>query len=129
MAKKNKKQDDYMKLKSIDVLGTKYDVYYRTESEDAALETSLGYCDKYLKLIVVSDELRGESKSMGPQWELSHSALQKKVLRHELTHAFLVECGLDESTNGQWSNNEELVDFLALNATKLVDLFEKAGAI
>lgn len=124
-----KKKDHYSNLESIDVMGTTYQIYFRTEEEDECLESCVGYCDKYLKLIVISDELKEESLEMGSQWEKSHEALQKKILRHELTHAFLTECGLSENSSNQWANNEEMVDFLAINAEKLVRLFGKAGVL
>ena len=120
---------DYRKLKSIKVLDTDYKIDYRVEKDDEYLSDWIGYCDKYLKLIVISDDLKEESQRMGSQWEESYKLMQKKVLRHELTHAFITECGLDGSSSGQWAGNEELIDFLAFNAHKLVKLFETAGAL
>lgn len=120
------------RLSSIEVMGTTYQVDYRTEEEDPYLEEALGYCDKYLKLIVIDDDkydLEDMIKKGGDQWKYSFDCLQKKVLRHELTHAFVTECGLSESSYLQWANNEELIDFLAINATKLVELYKKAGAL
>lgn len=127
MAKKNKRIDN------INVLDTNYQIYYRTIDEDPYLEGLLGYCDKYSKIIVIDDSDLDDVKEMdsigGNQWRESYKELQKKVLRHELTHAFITECGLSESTPNQWANNEEMVDFLAINAHKLVKLYEKAGAL
>ena len=127
MAKKKKRLD------IIDVMGETYQVFYRSEEEDPGLEGCLGYCDKYQKLIVIddgdADDVIEMAKEYGEQWSTSYDKLQKKVLRHELTHAFITECGLSESSQGQWACNEEVVDFLAINATKLVKLFEKAGAL
>lgn len=45
------------------------------------------------------------------------NALQE-VSRHELAHAFLRECGLDE-----YASDETLVTFLAINAERMVSLF------
>ena len=127
MAKKKKRLD------SIEVMGEIYQISYRSEEEDPGLEGCLGYCDKYQKLIVIDssdeDDVIEMSRECGEQWGDSYDKLQKKVLRHELTHAFITECGLSESSQGQWACNEEVVDFLAINATKLVKLFEKAGAL
>lgn len=120
------------KLDKIEVMGTTYQIEYRTEDEDPYLEEALGYCDKYLKLIVIDDDkydLEDMIKKGGPQWKNSFDSLQKKVLRHELTHAFVTECGLGECSYLQWANNEELIDFLSINAVKLVKLYEKAGAL
>ena len=114
------------RLDKINVLDTEYKIEYRDSQDDFYLEDCLGYCDKYQKLIVISDDW---DDIKGKQWVRSYDMLQKKVLRHELTHAFLTECGLSESSFNQWANNEEMVDFLAINAEKLVRLYKKAGAL
>ena len=50
---------------------------------------------------------------------------KKVVIRHELIHAFLFESGLDAAS---WAMNEEMVDWFALQAPKLMKAFEEAGA-
>lgn len=47
------------------------------------------------------------------------------IERHELIHAFLYECGLNDSSD--WARNEELIDWLAIQLPKINVLFEKAG--
>lgn len=122
------------KINHINVMETEYNIDYRTEDNDPSLEGCLGYCDKYQKLIVIDDSDRDDVKELDKeadtnQWSTSYEALQKKVLRHELTHAFVTECGFAESSLDQWASNEELIDFLAINAVKLVKLYERAGAL
>ena len=122
------------RLDHINIMDTEYNIEYRTEEEDPSLEACLGYCDKYQKLIVIDDSEKDSVSEIDKeydtkQWKKSYDALQKKVLRHELTHAFITECGFAESSLDQWANNEELVDFLAINAVKLVKLYERAGAL
>ena len=41
----------------------------------------------------------------------------KSVLRHEIIHAFLDECGLMSSS--EWARNEEMVDWFALQWHKI----------
>ena len=48
-----------------------------------------------------------------------------EIERHELAHAFLYECGLNDSSD--WARNEELIDWLAIQFPKIQALFEKAG--
>ena len=43
------------RLDNIDVMGSNYKIYYRTENEDPALTDCMGYCDKYQKLLVIDD--------------------------------------------------------------------------
>lgn len=47
---------------------------------------------------------------------------RKQVIRHELIHAFLCESGLHE--NCEW-HNEEMVDWLAMQAPKLQKYLKK----
>lgn len=49
-----------------------------------------------------------------------------KVIRHELIHAFIYESGL--SNENKWAENEELVDWIAIQFPKLKKCFEKIWA-
>ena len=51
---------------------------------------------------------------------------RKQVIRHELIHAFLCESGLHE--NCEW-HNEEMVDWLAMQAPKLQKIFKETEYI
>lgn len=50
-----------------------------------------------------------------------------KNKRHEIIHAFLFESGLAE--NSEWAQNEEMVDFFAIQFPKLMEVFKNADAI
>ena len=52
---------------------------------------------------------------------------RKKNVRHELVHAFLFECGLAENSN--WAQNEELVDWIAIQGPKIYKAWQDAGAV
>ena len=51
---------------------------------------------------------------------------KKAVIRHELTHAFLFESGLDTCS---WAQNEEMVDWIALQFPKLLQVFKEADCL
>lgn len=51
----------------------------------------------------------------------------EKNKRHEIIHAFLFESGLAE--NSEWAQNEEMVDFFAIQFPKLMEAFKNADAI
>lgn len=51
---------------------------------------------------------------------------QNNILRHELIHAFLYECGIDL---GMQFHNEECVYFFAMQFNKLANIFEDAGCL
>ena len=48
-------------------------------------------------------------------------------MRHEIIHAFLCESGLAE--NSDWATNEELVDWIAIQAPKLIKAWKDADAL
>ena len=52
--------------------------------------------------------------------ELEH--YKKRTIRHEITHAILFESGLDHNT--EWARNEEIVDFIAIQFPKLLEIFK-----
>ena len=58
-------------------------------------------------------------------------AYGRKVLRHEIIHAFLYESGL--SCNSQettaWAANEEMVDWFAIQGPKIVRAWREAGPV
>lgn len=106
----------------VDVLGTEYKIIETTQAEDKNLDGVDGYCDTSIKECVVekmeaSGRIR-EKKNL-PEYK-------KTVIRHEIIHAFLFESGLDTCS---WANNEEMVDFFAIQMPKLVKAFKEADAL
>ena len=115
--------DDTMK---IDILGTEYRIETHKVSEDSYMEEKglAGYCEEENKLIVVAD--MSEEKYFVGMDEKAQEIYRKKTLRHEVMHAFLNESGLSDSSNrfdGAWAKNEEMVDWLAIQARKYIRHF------
>jgi hypothetical protein len=54
----------------------------------------------------------------------------RRVVRHEIVHAFLMESGLDESSNpaDAWATNEEMVDWFARQGPKIYKAWKEADA-
>lgn len=110
----------------VNILGTEYTILRRTEKEDPKLEGKDGYTDSSTKEIIVEafDE-DSDSKR-----DLEYYA--KAVIRHEIIHAFLFESGLDICSNnyfGAWSENEEMVDWMAIQFPKILKAFEEVGCL
>ncbi len=105
---------------TVNVLGTEYTIKETNKVDDTNLETCDGYCDTSTKTIVI-DTFKDSPGSLGDL-----EAYKKKVVRHELAHAFLYESGL--SCNS-WAKDEEVVDWIALQFPKLLTAFEQCGAI
>lgn len=105
----------------IDILGTPYEIIYRGQEADQKLEDADGYCDFYAHKIVVRDGIEGDGNTTE-----QIDAYQEKVLRHEIVHAALYESGLAHET---WAVNEEIVDWIAIQAPKLFEVFGVTGAM
>ena len=108
-------------MQKINILGTVYTLEFITEEEDKELKEHDGYINKYLKTIVISTV---------DDWddEKAKEIYQRKVLRHEIIHAFLNELGLHENTvhRSAWAMNEEMVDWFAWMFPKIQKVYEEA---
>ena len=104
----------------INVLGTEYNIYRKTEEEDRFLEKCDGYCDKTSKKIVVREFKDGEVEFDNLKWYLD------KVLRHEIVHAFLIESGLCENAS---HDDEQTVDWIAIQFPKMLKIFKELDII
>lgn len=118
----------------VDILGTNYSIQLKDVDEDPGLKAATscvyGYTDGIEKRIVLNDRSKRpkfDEKEMGAR----AIAMAKKTLRHEIVHAFLIESGLQYNTRAvtAWSDNEEMVDWIALQAPKMIEAWTKAGAL
>lgn len=107
--------------RAINVLGTDIKIVFREEKQDPQLEELGGYFDSSENLIVVKIPEK-DKNSLGnlENW-------QKKVLRHEIIHAFLYESGLDWSASPSdcWATNEEMVDWMAIQMPKILKVLRE----
>lgn len=110
----------YGNTMEVDVLGATYKIIESNSLEDNNLEESDGYCDYSTKKIVI-DTFRNKPGSMEDL-----TKYKKKVIRHELIHAFLHESGLNVNS---WAENEEIVDWIALQFLKMAEAFGKVDAL
>lgn len=116
----------------INVLGTGYKIEVHKVSEDETMKSRrlAGYCGEESKLIVIAD--MSEEEFFPDMNKEEREIYRKKVLRHEIIHAFLNESGLSDSSNsaiGGWAKNEEMVDWIALQFPKLMKAFGKARCL
>lgn len=113
-------------MKTVNILGTEYTIDFRKKEEDTNLDDNDGYTDTSAKLIVVED-IQPEKGS-----KLNLEYYTKQVVRHEVIHAFLFESGLEGCCNnnfGAWSQNEEMVDWFAIQSPKIIKAFREADAL
>ena len=105
---------------NINVLGTKYTIHRLTPEKDAALCNCDGYCDKTTKRIVVTTQAPGSDLG-------DFDVYGRKILRHEIIHAFLFESGLHENFMHQIGHDETYVDWFAAQYPKIKAAFIQAG--
>lgn len=108
---------------TVDILGTHYAICFRTEDEDKTLRDCDGYTDWTKRRIVIEREVKGNLGDM--------DVYIRKVLRHEIVHAFLSECGLNECSGETdcWARNETMVDWFARMGERIYRAWEAAGAL
>ena len=110
-----------MKERKVHILGSVWTIKQRSESEDERLKDCDGYCDWTTREIVVEREELGNLADM--------ERYIRKVIRHEIVHAFLFESGLCHCSCSveAWAMNEEMVDWLANQGPKLCAAWKEAG--
>ena len=81
------------------------------------------YCDKTVKTIVISKKAKDCDLK-------DFSVYQKKVMRHEIIHAFLFESGLSENfTHPEYGHDETYVDWIASQFPKMCEVFKEVGCL
>lgn len=112
-------------MKTVNILGTEYKMITADVEDDPKLEECNGYVDPSVKKIVIA---KFETCPMSIQ---DLDGYTRKVMRHEITHAFLYESGLwDNSSNIEhWGQSEEITDWIALQFPKMLKAFQEVGAL
>lgn len=110
----------------VNILGIEWSIEFKSSNDDPMLANKDGYTDESIKKIVVDnmDIISVDSKKNLHEYK-------KRVVRHEIVHAFLTESGLDGSGNGcdHWELNEEMVDWIAMQFPKMLKAFTDVGAL
>lgn len=113
----------------INILGTEYAVYFVDKYPERLHEfeeTSDGLFNQYNREIFIKSCQDTGTTDNGKE------QLEKKTLRHELIHAFLVESGLSAnalSNYTSWAENEEMVDWIAIQFPKILNVFKEADCL
>ncbi len=103
----------------VNVLGTEYII--KVDSDYLKENGADGVCKSYDKEIVI----RENADFLCPNDKAETKELRKKeVIRHELIHAFFDESGLND-----YSQNEQLVDWLASQFPKMLQAFKEVDAL
>lgn len=106
----------------VNILGTTYDILFKTPEEDVHLVECDGYCDNSTHQLVIK---WFEWDGMNYNDMLAYSA---KVIRHEIVHAFLYQSGLDTCASKDWARHEEMVDWIAIQIYKIASTAQDTEA-
>lgn len=107
----------------VNVLGTIYTIREVERCKDKDLECANGYCDNTTKEIVIAK--KDDKCNLG-----NFEAYRKKILRHEIIHAFLFESGLHENfKHDEYGHEETMVDWIAVQYPKMQKAFQDAGCL
>ena len=109
--------------REVHILGVTYKILIVTEGDYRYDRDADGWCDPSLKEIMIFNYVQ-DADSMRDLDEY-----QRKVLRHEIIHAFLYESGLSDNACGSkcWAKNEEMVDWIAIQYPKIKEAFKEAN--
>jgi len=106
----------------VNILGTDYEIVKQTEKENPKLADASGLCEIYSKQIIIKDYDHADSEILD-----NIEVYDKETLRHEIIHAFFAESGL--RSNSDYAENEELVDWIAIQFPKILKAFQEVDAL
>lgn len=111
-------------MKKVNILGTEYEIILDAPDEMLP-ENADGAMDHSIKRIVVAkfEGTRNSIKNL--------EQYRKKVLRHEIIHAFMYESGIWNNSHDVqgWGMDEEMTDWIAIQFPKILKVYEEVGAL
>lgn len=100
----------------LNILGTEYEIIRNASVEEyPKLKNCDGYTDESIKQIVIPEFVKDDMSEEDLEY------YTKKIIRHEIVHAFMYESGLD--SNSEYAKNEELIDWIAIQFEKMLAIF------
>ncbi len=117
---------------TVDILGTPYEIIYENWTEGGRFERNAycGICYEGIHTIYIC------RMDTVPSWKNVEKDMvtqhEKLTLRHEIVHAFFNESGLMESSSASsegWARNEEMIDWIAIQGSKIYKAWEEAHAL
>lgn len=110
---------------TVSVLGTEYDITICLREADEKLDDMDGYTDWTTHRIVVCD-IKPDKNSVADM-----ESYMRKVMRHEIVHAFFMESGLQENSGSTdcYGLDETITDWIAIQGPKIYKAWESVGAV
>lgn len=112
-----------MKNTTVNILGTEYRIEFKNIEDDPILKNANGYTDPTVKKIVICNK--------EPDCDVEDfDILQRKVIRHEIIHAYFEESGVSANVENLNQGVPELyVDWFAIQAPKIYKTYVKLGIL
>jgi len=102
----------------VNILGTDYKILKDTPKNNSKLVNAAAYVEFQTKEIVLDAHKYDKEHNLIKDYD----RFKRKVLRHEIVHAFLFESGLEDL-----AGNEVVVDWIANQFPKLHKAFKQLG--
>lgn len=114
---------EYQLVNKVNILGEDWFIKWVSKHEDSRIENVAGICDFSTREILIRNDLQSKCHDM--------RRVENQVLRHEIVHAFLEECGLSDDSCAVdcWARNEEMVDWFAFNGPKIYNAWLQADCL
>lgn len=119
-------------MKEVNILGTEYTISFVKISECEYLKEKhfCGSCNSITKEILIGDASEEEFfDKLSPK---EQEIVTKEIMRHEIIHAFMNESGLQDNSLqycSGWAKNEEMIDWIAIQFPKMLQVFKEAECI
>lgn len=112
-------------MKKVNILGTEYTIKMDVPSEKMPFKGD-GCMDHSIREIWIADFGESDRDSIKDL-----NSYRKRILRHEIIHAFLYESGLWNNSGNvkAWGQSEEITDWIALQFPKMLQAFIDVDAI
>lgn len=107
-------------MQKVNILGTEYMIEEINPASSHKFNNANGIAELYSKKLLIDN-------TIGLQPDLEHENIKdykKKVVRHEIAHAFLHESGLTE-----YCMDEYLVEWIAQQAPKIFKTMKEVGVL
>jgi hypothetical protein len=114
-----------MKTYTLNILGSKWKLKVLPRESDPMFATVDGYTDRSVRTMFVAGDSTHEMDDLNDYEEYT-----KVVKRHEIIHAFLFESGLAQDMyHPSYGHDEQMIDHIAIQLPKMIEVFERAEAL
>lgn len=122
--------DELLNNKNVNILGTDYKLMFVKSGIDYEIlpKDMDGLCDNDNKTLYINNSYLHDSNDS--RFTNNPESYMMRTIRHEIIHAFLHCSGLNNccyKSRGSWAENEEMVDWIAIQFTKISKVFIELG--